>query len=240
MDNPSATSSMLMAAIAPQFSVGIEKDNSSSYNVRVPLIDRSQFHIARRIAELLRPFGIDPNAISLQPVLKPTTALKVAGRVGFNLSAGVYDRYVPKEKNIELVKGILGYSDVHEVVVFTHPNDRSLGESIIHESGDERVRLAPITKTFKEFAGEIATCEILVTPDTSAVHVASAYSVPVITMLLPQPVLHYWTPIGVDFEMIVHGPTLETIPTTEVLTAFARLHERIEHSEISRSAEYVA
>jgi len=45
IDNTSSTSSILISAITPKFSIGIEKDNSASYDATVPLVDRSKNHM---------------------------------------------------------------------------------------------------------------------------------------------------------------------------------------------------
>ncbi|HYM20281.1 MAG TPA: glycosyltransferase family 9 protein [Candidatus Kapabacteria bacterium] len=243
MDNPSATSSMLVAALSPRFSIGIEKDNSTSYNIRVPLLDRSQYHIGRRIAELLRPLGIDPEVLSLKPVLKSVNITPVPGRIGFNLSAGTPDRYLTPATNRGIMEGLLSYNDVKEIVLFSHPKDRAAAESLLSEIHSARAALAPMTHTFKAFAEQITSCELLITPDTSAVHLASAFGIPLVAMYLPQPpTLHYWTPTGVPYEMIVHGPTLATLSSDEVLRAFASLHTRLGLKEalITAQAEYVA
>src|SRR6185312_13300334 len=96
-DNPSATSSILLALIKPRTAIGIAKENDAAYTITVPRMDRAQYHITERIAELLRPLGIDPKRLSLKPQLQLPKTDKVSGRVGINISAGSSSRYAPVE-----------------------------------------------------------------------------------------------------------------------------------------------
>jgi len=203
MDNPSSTSSILTAAISAKYSIGINKENASSYNITVPLVDRSKYHIARRIAELLRPFGIDPDTIELRARLHNVSGEKVIGRLGLIISAGVPERQLLPEINSEIAKGVLQNPNINQVMLFFHPKDRKEAESIQRETGNSQVVLAPLTHTFHEYASLLKTCEYVITPDTSAVHLCSAFNIPAVVIASPfPPTLHYWTPIGVPYEMI--------------------------------------
>jgi ADP-heptose:LPS heptosyltransferase len=228
MDNPSSTSSILTAAISARYSVGIEKANSSSYNVTVPLIDRAKFHIARRLAELVRPFGIDPDNISLTPQLNMKSVDKKEGRMGLVISAGAANRYISAEINAEIAKQAVANSYASEVMIFFHPNDRKLAEEIISKTNDSRIILSPPTNSFTEYARKLNSCEFVISPDTSALHLCSAFGIPVVGLYAPfPPELHYWTPIGVPYEMIVQYPNLESLETSNVIEHIGKLLEAI-------------
>jgi ADP-heptose:LPS heptosyltransferase len=226
MDNPSTTSSILTSAISAQYSVGIQKENASSYNITVPLIDRAKFHIARRIAELLRPFGIDPDSIGLRAHLKNNFAEKISDRLGLVISAGVPDKQLPPETSAAIASEALLDSGIKEVMLFYHPKDRSLAEFIQRKASDQRVKLAPLTNTFTEYAALLQTCEYVITPDTSAVHLCSAYEIPVVVLTNPySPLLHYWTPIGVPYEMIAQD--LRTVSSATVIAHLKTLMQKV-------------
>lgn len=231
IDNPSSTSSILAAAISAHYSVGIQKANSSSYNIIVPLVDRAKFHIARRIAELLRPFGIDPDTISLKPQLKDFPSRAVKGRTGLVISAGAASRYVSAKINSEIAKGIINAGYASEVIILSHPKDRKLADDILSRTNDTQITLAPATYNFSEYAAQITSCEFIISPDTSALHLCSAYGIPVVGIYAPfPPELHYWTPIGVPYEMIVQEPSLESLEASRVLSALKNLIEKVKPS----------
>ena len=228
MDNPSATSSMLTAMIAAKYSVGIQKENASMYNVLVPLLDRAKYHVTRRITELASAFGIDPETINLKPTLKSQNVEQIRGRVGLNISAGAESRCATIETNARIASGIIAEQLANEVIIFSLPKERKKAEAIITLANDNRVMLAPETATFNDFAKQIAQCEILITPDTSALHIASAYGIPVVGLYAPFPSwLHYWTPIGVEYEMIIQEPNLSFLDAEQVIAALKTLRHKI-------------
>jgi len=228
MDNPSSTSSILAAMIAARFSVGIEKENSSIYNVLVPLIDKEKNHIARRITELLRPFGIDPETVSYTPQLKNSMTEQVKERAGLVISAGTQSHYAPNKVNAEIALGLLSQNFASEVLVLFDPKDKARAEELIGLTNDPRIKLAQPTPSFFGYAKQLASCEFVVTPDTSSIHLCSAYHIPVVGMYAPLPPrLHYWTPIGVPYEMIVQSPSLEFIGSETVMDKIGSLMEKI-------------
>jgi ADP-heptose:LPS heptosyltransferase len=236
MDNPSSTSSILIAAIAPGFAIGIEKDNSSSYQLTVPLIDRAKFHIIRRIAELVRPFGLDPERMSLKPILKDIDIKKVPGRAGIVLSAGAPDRRIPQPLIAEVASGLLEKKLAREVSILYHPKDKALADDIIRITGNKNIVLSLATNSFKEFAETLASCEFVISPDTSALHLCSAYDIPVVALYVPSPPeLHYWTPIGVPYEMLIGQPSLDHLKASSILSAVEDLCKKIKpqiHEEV--------
>lgn len=232
MDNPSSTSSILMAAIAPKYCIGIDKANSSSYNIRVPLIDRAKFHIARRLAELLRPFGIDPETISLRPQLKQIEISTIPGRIGLVVSAGAASRYVSAQINAKIASQIIERNLASEVIILFHPKDRKLADDIIGRTQNSHITLADETYNFSEYAAQLRLCEYILSPDTSALHLCSAYGIPVVGIYAPfPPELHYWTPIGVPYEIIIQYPSLESLEATNVISHLEKLMDRVRSFE---------
>lgn len=227
-DNASATSSILTAAIAPQYSVGIDKENASSYNVLVPRLDQSQYHIARRLAELLTPFDIDPTTISLTPILKDIPSFTTRGKVGVVYSAGVLERCIPVSKCIEIVNALVATGVPTEIAIFSHPKDKLFADEIVSSSNNSLVNAAPQTNSFLEYAALLRTCSLVISPDTSAVHLCSAYNIPVIMIAKTfPPTLHYWTPIGVTYRMIAEDK-LSDVDVNQVITFYNEIRLSLE------------
>src|ERR1039458_7657950 len=122
-DKASVTSSVLLTAISPKVRVGIQKENSVVYDITVPRPSQTEVHITERVAELLRPFGIDPSTVDRQPILN-LHVQRQKGRIGLNVSSRSADRSAPTHASTEIAQGVLslGFS---EVLVFAAPHDRS-------------------------------------------------------------------------------------------------------------------
>ncbi|MEO6940724.1 MAG: glycosyltransferase family 9 protein [Candidatus Kapaibacterium sp.] len=223
-DNASVTSSILISSIQAKTSIGIEKENGVVYDILVPRLDREETHISRRIAELLRPLGIDPDTIDLRPRLRLPESIKIKGRVGINISAGGDSRYAPVETYSAIASSILHMSGISEVAILCQPSDGAIADAIVASAADDRISKLPPSASYKEFAGWLATCEYLITPDTSVVHLGAAVGIPMVVIYAPIPEgLHYWTPTGVTFEMMIQMPTLETLEPEPVVRLFQAL-----------------
>lgn len=230
-DNASATSSIIAAMVSATYTVGIDKENAETYNVRVPRIDRGKYHVSRRTAELLRPFGIDPATISLRPVLNVPSE-KTAGRIGLNISGRQASRCLPVETSARIAQLVADEEVCRELLIFGQPSQRQEVEEIVTMAGSPKVQAAPITTTFAEFARTLGTCEFLLSPDTAAVHIGSAFATPMVVFFNTWPVtLHYWTPVEVPFEMIVKD-SIHTLAPEEALAAFRGLVAKTRKDEV--------
>jgi ADP-heptose:LPS heptosyltransferase len=227
-DNASVTSSMLIASIKPRYAIGIEKENAVVYDVLVPRLDREKYHISKRIAELLRPLGVDPSIVSGKPQLKIDRRPTVEGRLGVNISAGTESRWAPEATYAEIARQTLATDAWKEIVILAEPRDEEKANHIITLAADPRVKALPVSRSYQEFASHLSTCEALITPDTSVVHLAAALDIPQVVVYAPIPKgLHYWTPIGVPYEMMVQSPSLATLEPHSVISLLRRLEAKL-------------
>ncbi|MBE0557477.1 MAG: glycosyltransferase family 9 protein [Proteobacteria bacterium] len=106
MDKTSATTTIFMLLCKARWRIGLGKENSYALDVAVPLKSQRDVHIVERVAQLLRPFGVDPDeeqlAISYVPsdrsVETVTAYLKEVGLrakqyLALNISAGNDTRF---------------------------------------------------------------------------------------------------------------------------------------------------
>lgn len=227
-DNASVTSSMLMASIKPRYAVGIEKENAVVYDILVPRIDRANHHISTRIAELLRPLGIDPSTIDLKPQLSVERQSATSGKLGINISAGTESRWAPAATYAVIAKQALETSRWEKVAIYAEPRDRSKALEVELLASDPRIRAVPVSNSYSEFASWLSSCEALITPDTSVVHLAAALDIPQVVVFAPIPTgLHYWTPVGVPYEMMVQSPSLATLEPQSVITLLRKLEAKL-------------
>ncbi len=220
-DKASVTSSILLSKIGAKLNVGIEKENSVVYDITVPRPSQMDIHITERVAELLRPFGIDPKVVDKRPRLNLTIKRQM-GRIGLNVSSRTPDRSAPASGSAEIARGVLNLG-FPEVLVFTAPHDRLRGEETVQFANDKRVHLAESKQTFVEFAEQIATCEYLITVDTSVIQIAAAARIPMVLMFRPMNDEHPWTPVGVPFELYTQYPSLDALEPQPVLNLFKKL-----------------
>lgn len=241
MDNPSATSTVILLLAGGRVNIGLDKENAYACDVVVPLKSRKDTNIVDRIAELLRPFGIDPGsaglrveyAVSPEARASAETFLSSvpAPRIGVNISAGSDTRFWGVERYRELLAAIRSSASSHSIVLLGKPSDRGRLQQIA--AGYDGVTTAP-DGTFDEFAAMISRMDILITPDTSAVHLAAAFSVPCVVLYVQSdPDLRIWEPYKTLCEPVITPvDDLSTIPVSAVVRAFERLQTRM--SEAAR------
>lgn len=236
MDNPSATSTIFCALAGGDWNVGLSKENSYSYDVVVPLLSRKETHIIDRLAMLLTVFGINPADIKLKVhynVLEENRrfsahALAKAGFadkriIGINISPGEGTRYWGKENYRNLIRWLQSAFGESPVLILYQPCDKAVAAEIAQPFPD--VLLSPETRTFDQFAGLVERLWMLITPDTSAVHLAAAFSVPsVVLYVQSNKDLRVWEPYGSRSETVVtEVDDLRRISVESVTKAVVRL-----------------
>jgi ADP-heptose:LPS heptosyltransferase len=240
MDNPSVTSTFFCLFSGARWNVGIAKDNNYVYDITVPMLSRHETHIVDRIAQLLTPFHIDPQEenFSIRYFTSPASD-DFAGRflsakilcqkplIGVNISAGGKSRFWGIENYRTLLSYITDKYPALCLILLYQPSDEEAAIKIVNDMGN--IALSPITKTFDQFAAFIKRLSFLVSPDTSAIHIASAFNVPsVVLYVQSDKTLRIWEPYGTDYEVVVTDvDDLSTIPVADVQGALKKLIERI-------------
>ncbi len=123
--------------------------------------------------------------------------------VMLNISSGTADRELPDELNAELARriGQLGYT----VVVMGAPEAGERVAAIATSSG----ATALATPSLGVAVAAIAMARVIVTPDTSIVHIASATSTPTVALYTPAVNQAGWGPLGVAHRSIT-APSSDT------------------------------
>jgi len=241
-DNSSATSSFLLKYIKPKYSLGLEKSNSSIYDYIVPLKNKIDYHIIDRISNLLLPFNINPNEQNFELEYKlPNSAIDFSKKffseifqyenkktivLGINLSGSSEAKFWGVENNKCFINEInKNYPEI-EVVLF---GTKAYLEILKEIQTQTDCRIAPFTRNFDDFAAIISQCSYLLTPDTSAVHLAACFKVPCICLYtitdgnfgMP------WTPYNSPYKMLyAKNTTLDQIPVNSVFEVFKELYSR--------------
>ena len=240
MDNPSATSTVLCALAGGKWNVGLSKENAYSYDISVPLLSRKETHIIDRLAMLLTVFGIsrdDQNLKVRYNVLSESREFAAGflkqqylldrNLIGINISPGEGTRFWGVENYQALIRWLSKEYAGSPILVLYQPSDKPVAQAIAQPFPE--VLLSPETKTFDQFAAFIQTLWMLITPDTSAVHLAAAFSIPSVVMYVQSnKELRVWEPYGSLSETVVTDiDDLRRISQEEVFHAVNKLVHQI-------------
>lgn len=236
LDNASTSSSLLMKASKAGVKLGFDKSNSYVYSHTAPLPSQADIHILDRLNSLLPLLGCplperkieieipDDYSEKAKLVLGPTSSKQK--RLAINISGSTDEKYLGVEKHIELLKLLkqeVPDSKDWDIIIFgtfKHIEDlEKIREGANNHTGLS-VRYAPITKDFKLYMAMLATADMLLSPDTAAVHLAAAFGVPVaVYYTLPSdaPERMPWYPVGVTYKSLVHKGDIREIKLEEIV-----------------------
>src|SRR5205085_637466 len=138
-----------------------------------------------------------------------------AKRILVNISAGRPMRRWPDQNFVALLRHLGETAPDAGVLVISAPDDRERASQIA-KSGN--ARYAP-TKALRDALALVATTDILVTPDTSIVHSASAFEKPAVILFERSKEL-LWSGYRIPGRNVVNDDnTLATLPIEPVLAA---------------------
>lgn len=197
-------------------------------------------HIIDNTLKLLTAFGIDTETASgFAPPFLDKNSIKKAERfinelnnhshntlkIGYNLSAGSPTRLWSDQKCLRLLEKILNYNGEYRVILFMTPQDRYRGERLSQHFHD-RIHLIPNGLNLTEVSALIKELDVLITPDTSLVHIARSFHVPVVG-LYSRYMKNFllWRPYGQEIGAVVsnHDDNIFGITVDEVFETFVRV-----------------
>jgi ADP-heptose:LPS heptosyltransferase len=157
-----------------------------------------------------------------------TEKVKVAA---INLSAGLARREWPLEENVRFLKQAINkYQDKITVwVVFTNPVKPHEATELVSLVNNPRIRAIPAQSDFRVIIEFLHLVTVLVTPDTSIMHAASATGTPVLALMIKENI-KIWDPIGVVNKIVLSDDpfTLKDLSVEKVLEGFDQLMQQIE------------
>ena len=235
--SPSTTTLLLMLATNAPHRIGIGgRINDYALTLRVPPATSATHHIDHS-AVLATAFGVDLSEVDWQPQIylqerersdaeatwdgATREIAERARRILVNVSAGRPTRRWPDERFVQLLRHLRSTMPDSNVLVISSPVESDRAIQIAAEGG---ARYAP-TKNLRNALGLVATTDILVTPDTSIAHAASAFATPAV-ILFEQGKEVLWGRYGIPGRDVVNeGETLATLPLEPVIEAVDALLE---------------
>lgn len=234
----SASGAILAVFANARYRIGFQGALSDIYDFAVPRPARPM-HIVPHTALLLAPFGIptvgdrprrESEMLELHP-LDPRTH-SAAGDIGtrdprivVSISARDEDHTWPDENVVALIERLRpkGY----RWSVAGTADHRARVEEIARAAGVDAIAA---TASFPEFVDSLRSFDIVVTPQTSTVHVGSALRLGTILLNTSGESDSQWTPWGVPCRVLARGKKLSLIPVDEVAGAVVSLVEELRAS----------
>jgi ADP-heptose:LPS heptosyltransferase len=229
MDNPSTTSRLIVRFAHARYSIGLENSPSGFYTHSIVLPNKATTHIVERTAMLLHAFGIYPQSSDLdleypiQPMVKDIASFALRAkkkiRLGINIAAG-WEKYWGRENFINFLNKVRNLEI--EVIGFA---TKEFQDELAAISNATALHAASIASCFDEFAAMLSDSDIILTPDTSAAHLAAAWKIPCIVMYAGvTDTLMSWTPFNSPHRAVSTRETmLSSISPDEVFAAFNEL-----------------
>lgn len=192
IDDDSVTSLFYSQLASPRgVRIGIGKSRHADfYDYNHNHADGVGGHIVDNTLRLLEPFGIHGPAAKLSFPFVPEAATEKVERwlaesvpaglplIGVNLSAGRPNRIWPPERSWALCETLLEETDLRLIIIVA-PNDRPRGEDLVGRLNDRAV-LVPPGLSLLEVSALISRLDLLISPDTSLIHIARSFNVPVV------------------------------------------------------------
>lgn len=223
-DDVSTTVSFLIALSGVKNKFGLEKENKTIYTKTVRRLDPANSHVVVRLLEILKLFDIEPDLNNAKIYFNIDAADKKITNdfihknfaknkkiIGINISSGSKARFW----GISRFRKLLEYLQKYDVnlLLLSSPEDIKLAERI--SNGTVKIFFS---KRFNEFAAMICNLNLLITPDTAAVHLAAAYEVPVFGIYVKYKTNNtIWSPYRTTFECVItEEPDLKNVTFDEV------------------------
>jgi len=247
--------SMYCAPNKPRIAVGKDK-LSKYYDVNYDLRNNNTGHVITNSMKLLNAFGIsyENSDCYASPYIDEDIKQKADDIInhldvnmdesiiiGFNLSAGSAGRKLADKVAIELLDKIISHKDNIRVVLFAIGEDRESAESIAQKIG-EKVKVIPDGLTLIEASAVISKLDLFMTPDTSLVHIARSFKIPVVAFYRKN-LENYkiWYPIGQSNGIVLsnNDDNISDLTADMIYTEFIKLfnfyalEERCQTSRLS-------
>ncbi|MCZ6702362.1 MAG: glycosyltransferase family 9 protein [Ignavibacteria bacterium] len=233
-DDVSTTVSFIIAIAKVRNKFGLKKSNSKIFTKTVERINSSKHHIIERTLRLSSLFNlpVNKNYVSIHYYPK-MESIKYADSeiekrirknkflLGINLFTGSEARFWGVDNFKKLIEQVRKYEISY--ILFSTQDKLEIAKNITEEKF-----IYPPSKEFDTFAAGISKLNFLFTPDTSVVHIASIYKIPVFGLYVKyntQDII--WSPYNTEFDCIVtEEPTLKNVSFEEVINKFIPFLER--------------
>ncbi len=238
-DDISTTVTLLLTKLKSTNKIGFDKGSETIYSHVVPKPDSTKTHIIERVIKLVEPFAINPVFKNVNIVYEPMRSsidflddyLKkenLDGKYlfGLNISAGSDSRFWGVERYKILINELkkMGVSPL----LISAAKDLDKAKEI--SNGEIKIFQ---NESFDIFAALISKLNFLFTPDTSVVHLASAYNIPMFGIYVKFNTNDMvWYPYQSKYELVItEEENFKNLETSEVIPKFIEFFKKVYYEQ---------
>lgn len=233
-DDVSTTVSYLIALCRIKFKVGLKKGNDKLYTNLVERLDSSKYHVIDRALEIAKIFNISYDTETVNVVYHPMKESEDYCKkfikknipknkiiLGINISAGSRARFWGVSNFQKFIDSIKDYNELSPLLI-SAPGDYELAKEI--SNGEIAVYCE---KEFDKFAALVKHIDFLFTPDTSIIHLASSFEVPVFGLYVKYNTDDViWYPYQSKYKAVITTePNFQKLNFDNVLEKFQSFYE---------------
>lgn len=191
-DEPSRRSVLALKILSPRSSIAFDNAKSrGNFKLTVKTLVKEKSHVLERLSVMAAGLGVKTKNTELSPVayLKEGSVERISAEqaalcgksgkvISLNISAGHKSRYWGEEKWVQLGAALMKADKKICIRVLGSPADLETVKRVSSRIGNA---VLPAAKSgLNDFLASIAASDMLISPDTSAVHAACAFNVPVL------------------------------------------------------------
>ncbi len=226
-DDVSFTVSLLVGCIRTKYKLALKKKNSPLFTHTVPKPDPKSVHVVDRVLAIAAALNLSYNRDEVNIDYNPPSIAShksdnfIEKRfpekkflIGLNISAGSDARFWGVENFRKLEKWLYDNYDVHIIFICSTRDVKHAFQITVHQGN------VFFTPDFDEFAAMIGKLDLLFSPDTATIHIASAFKVPVFGLYVKYNTEDMiWSPYRSDFDCVVtKEPNLNNLTFEEVIS----------------------
>ena len=235
----STTSFIYALSSGARWRLHIDRENRLPFNVRVTAPQDG--HIMDAFAGLLSGLGrkLETTGLKREVSLSKEetgfaddfwnrSAIHPGDCAAINISAGGENRRWGTDRYARVCSCIMDMG-LKPLILYAPPDYEAA--CAIHR-GEPGILISPVTPSILHLAALIRGVTILVSPDTSVIHLAASYGIPVVGMFLPfDPSLPKWYPWNVKSDVLMASDSisLDSVSTDMVSGAVRRLVSDVVH-----------
>jgi ADP-heptose:LPS heptosyltransferase len=226
------TSCLLLATRAP-WRIGLAgRGNDQVYTVRIP--EENLPHWTDQVVALAAPFGVKPDSRDWRPRIPLTPDIRAEAetiwrtvgpgrpRVLVNLSVGHPERWWPAERYAPVLKRVRERLPDAAIMLVGMPKELATAEDLARPIGGMAVPLS-----LHQVLAAVATADLLISPDTSVTHAASAFETT--TLCLQRKDTGQWSPYKTLGRVVFSDDPkrVAPLPSERVVAALDQLIDEI-------------
>jgi len=183
--------------IKPKFIISVQKDGRYGlkgsdlklYDFYTPTI--SGEHASERWMHTLKPIGVETNNLNYDVFISKTNEIKALDfiekiysklKIGFNFEGAVNGKKISNNKFVKFCNSVNKRFPNASIIVICLPEKIIQMQKLIKKECLNSVLVSYPTSSILDVAALISKLDIVVSPDTSIVHIASAFNIPVISI----------------------------------------------------------